>query len=377
MRRLLCFIALTACSSSPAPTSCPSGVLVVTSDEKSASEVGVLPLDGSPAQLNKGSELGGDPALSVTTSGQAFFIARRTNTIFALDGCGRGTAQYSALAQGESDADPYDVDVAADGSLWIARFFAPSLLVLDKTGAQVGTIDLSSLDADGNPNQDAVRVLPTSSGEKAFVALGLLGPAAQQYPSIQPAQMAIIDTKTRAIESVVTLAGRNPFGRMLEYGGSLWLTDMGNRDDDHEADAGIEVFSPETHTSHLLLSEVALGGTLTFSGIALKNGCGAAIVYDQSAINHTSLVAFGDAGNVVQAPAFGPTAGFDLWGVEWAANTQDGQTDDLLLVGDRSIPTDGSGFKVHTFTHDASCRLTAGADLSLPMAPVAFASPKN
>jgi len=160
-------------------------------------------------------------------------------------------------------------------------------------------------------------------------------------------------------------------GRLLEHGGSLWLADMGNSDDDHEADAGIEVFSPEARSGQLLISEVALGGSVTFSGIALEaaSGCGAAIVMDQSSVNHTSLVAFDVAGNVVQTPAFGPTTGYDLWGVEW---TSDGR----LLVGDHSQPPPSSaGFAVHTFTHDSSCRLAQKSDLFLPMQPVAFAAP--
>jgi hypothetical protein len=370
MRRLLLLWLTTACGTSPPPpTGCPAGVLVITSDEHNVSKVGVLPLDGSPAQLFSDPDLGGDPALSVTTAGAPFFLARDRNTIFALDSCGRGTAPYSALAQGEKNTDPWDVDVAADGSLWIARYLAPSVLVLDKAGSPLGTIDLSSLDVDGNPNQDAVRVLQTSSGEKAFVALERLDDTQVPPRSVQPSQIAIVDTKTRALESVVTLAGRNPVGPMLEHGGSLWIAEMGNSGDDQETDAGIEVFSPETRSSKLLLSEVALGGSVTFSGIALEKStsCGAAIVMDASAVNHTSVVSFDVSGNVVQPPAFGPTTGYDLWGLTW---TSDGR----LLVGDRSQPPPSSaGFAVHTFTHDASCKLTQGADLFLPMPPVAFA----
>ena len=370
-RLALLWFATAACGTSPAqPAGCPSGVLVVTSDEHNSSEVGVLPLDGSPAQLIPGSDLGGDPALSVSTAGAPFFLARDRNTIFALDWCGRGTAPYSALAPGETKADPWDLDVAADGSLWIARFLAPSMLVLDKTGSPLGTVDLSSLDADGNPNQDAVRVQQTSSGEKAFVAMERLDDTQVGVPSTQPSQMAIVDTKTHSLEGVVTLAGRNPFGPMIEHGGSLWLADMGNRDNDHELDAGIEVFSPETRTSHLLLSEVTLGGTLSSIALDASSSCGAAIVYDQSPVNHTSLVAFDVSGNVVQAPAFGPTTGYDLWALEW---TSDGR----LLVGDHTQPPPASaGFAVHTFTHDGSCKLTREGDLFLPMQPIAFAAPR-
>jgi hypothetical protein len=260
--------------------------------------------------------------------------------------------------------------VAADGSLWIVRW-APmhdltpmpsTLLVLDGAGTQTATIDLSSLDADGNPNTASLRILTTATGEKAFVALDRLDDAHGDV-STQPSQMAIVDVATHSLEQVVTLAGRNPFGLMTVYEGSLWLADMGNRDDAAELDAGIEVFSPATRSTTLLISEAQLGGTV--SSIALAGGCGAAIVYD-TGINRTTLVAFDDAGHVVQPQAFGPTADYDLWGLFWEA-------DGTLLVGDRTPPaTSQTGFAVHTFTHDGSCALTRQNDLSLPFQPVAF-----
>jgi hypothetical protein len=356
----VCLPTALACDASPAqPVGCPSGELVVTSDEQNVSSVGVLPLDGSAAQLLGGASLGGDPALSVSTSGAAFFLARDRDVIYAVDSCGRGTAQYSALASAESKADPLDLDVAADGSLWISRWLQPSLLVLDPSGSPSATIDLSALDADGNPDQGPVRVVQTSSGEKAFVALERLDDTQVPPVSTQPSQMAIVDTASRALEAVVTLAGRNPVGHVVEHGGLLWLADMGNTTDDREADAGIEVFSPETRSTRLLLSEVALGGSLTFSGMAIDGaGCGAAIVMDASSVNHTSLVTFDVSGRVVQSPAFGPTSGYDLWALGWAS-------DGRLLVGDRSQPGASSrGFAV-----------TRGTDLYVPMAPVAFALP--
>ena len=120
MKRLLIGAVLFACDQSVPPSvGCPDGVLVAVSDYSSSLD-GVLPLDGSPPALLKGSALGSDPALSAS-AGRHFFIERdrgervRARWVRPRDG------HVSDLAALEGVVDPQDVAVASDGSLWVAR----------------------------------------------------------------------------------------------------------------------------------------------------------------------------------------------------------------------------------------------------------------
>ena len=353
-KEILCFVLCACDTSGPPQTSCPPGVLVATSDFGTASEVGVLPLDGESPALEAASELGADPAF-VRSSSRRFFIERdREGNIYEVDACGHAIGTFASHRASESNPDPQDVDVASDGSLWVARFLKSSLLAI---GASDVEIDLASADVDRNPNMSSVRVV----GERAFVALGLLDDTTPDLPARRPAAMAVVDVPTRTLQSVAPLEGRNPFGAMVRVNDVLWLAMAGDIERDHETDAGIATFSTETFASTLLIPESTIGGTV--SSIVIDAGCGAAIAFDGIPnVNHTFLVAFDASGRIVQSAAFGPTEGFDLAGLLWSRGT--------LLVGDRRL-TAGS-FAVHTFTRDATCTLTRGADLSLPMAPVAF-----
>ncbi len=232
--------------------------------------------------------------------------------------------------------------------------FSRAALVIGATNEE---IDLSSADADGIPNMSAVRI----ANGKAFFALERFDDADPNLVAKQPAAMAIIDVPTRKLQSIIELPGRNPMGTMSQIGSTLWLATAGDIALDHEADAGVVTFATDTFQSALLVPESAIGGSV--SAIAIDGDCGVAIAFDAMPnVNHTFLVAFDTNGVIVQATAFGPTAGFDLAGLIWS--------DGKLLVGDRRLVN--GGFAVHTFTRDATCALTQSDDLALPMAPVAF-----
>lgn len=365
MRRLLGSALVAAACAPQSSTSCPSGVLVVSTDEQLSTMVGVLPLDGTPAALVSGTELGSDPVLA-TSAGRHFLINRSpgADVLFELDSCGHGISQVSTLAYQEpAPSDPQDVAVAPDGSLWIARLLRPSLFV---TRATPTTIDLSQFDADGNPDASSVRIV----GQNAFVALERLTNDVSQ----QPSQIVVLDTTSLALVTTITLKGRNPFGLMTESAGRLWLAEPGNFSDASEADAGIEVVDTTAMTSTLLMSEATLGASVTelaVSAIGAQapgqvTGCGAAIVADATPnVNRTSLVSFSLDGKTF-ATALGPTDGFDLRGLAW---TSDGK----LLVGDKRPGQ--SGFPVHVFTASPpTCVLEPGPDLAVPFLPaLAFA----
>lgn len=329
--------------------------------------MGVLPLDGTPAKLLSGTDLGSDPAL-VSSKGRAFVINRTSGTIFEVDGCGHGIAQFESQEPGETMPDPWDLAVASDGSLWIARYLLPSALVLDASGSPLGTVDFSSFEAAGAsaPNMSSVRILPTTSGEKAFFTLEQLTQVPSGYAADAPAVMGIVDTKTRNVEASVQLAGKNPQAlttQAVDGAGAIYLADAGNWDDITETSAGIERFDTASRSATLLFDKPALGGSPAM--VAVSSGCGAAIVADASVENRTSLVVFPLAGGGV-ASLLGPTPGFDLRGLLWVNGE--------LLVGDAQL-TAGLGFPVHTFSVGPACALTQGKDLFVPsLPPLAFAA---
>jgi hypothetical protein len=360
MSRLAAAIALasltTACDASTPAPGCPTGVLVVTeTPDYSASGVGVLPLEGTPADILFGSELGTDPALA-TSASRHFFIARDLDKIFETDPCGRAIGQYSARAVGESGpTNPQDVAVASDGSLWVARFDVPSALVIPTSGP-VTTIDMSAFSPTGNPTMSSVRII----GSKAYFALGRLTSEADgNYQSILPSQIVVLDTMSLAVVTTVTLVGQNPIGLMVEDSGKLWLADVGNIFDPPQPTQGVEVFDTATNKSTLLLSGTTLGGAVV--EVAVNGTCGAAIIANDTTANNTWLVSFSVDGSNL-ATTLQPTAGYDLRGLFWTSTGQ-------LLLGDETV------LAVHTFTPGPTCALAQGPDLPLPSMPaLAFAN---
>jgi streptogramin lyase len=354
-------------SSSPGSASSgtcgPSDALWVASDY-SSSAVGALALSGEVSSTVGRVDLGADPALSVS-AGRAFFVARDMDTIFELDPtCGTPTQQFNVhQASHSGTSDPYDVAVASDGSLWVVLFLVPEVVILSPSGQQVGAIDLSSYDSDGNPDAEAIRIVDTPAGEKAFVALDRLNP----YPtSVQPSWMLRIDVATATVEASVVLAGRNPFGPMQDEGGILWLAEPGNFDDATETDAGVERFDTSTSTSALVVREPELGGSV--ASVSVSGACAAAIVADATPnVNATSLAMFEpDTGQVLAAASASPlaTSGFDLEGLAWSSGG-------ALLVGDRRRVS--PGYPVHVF--DGACAPVERADsVFLPLPPIALSA---
>jgi hypothetical protein len=315
--------------------------------------------------------LGADPALAVS-NGRAFYVARDEDAIFALDArCGTPTQQWNVhQTDHPGTSDPQDVGVASDGSLWIPLYDAPTLLVLSPSGAVLHALDLSSYDADGNPQAMGIAIVMTPAGEKAFVPLQRLND--QTFASEQPSWMLRVDIATAKIEATIVLAGRNPFQiREQSDAGVLWLADPGNFDASEEPFAGVERFETATSTTALVAHEADLGGSV--AEIAIEGACGAAIVADATAANGTSVVTFDPASGAPIAPAArsplstaGVGGGFDLEGSVWL--------DGALLVGDRRRAP--NGYPVHSLRASATCDLALQPDvIFLPQPPVAVRAP--
>jgi hypothetical protein len=337
---------------------CASDALWVASDY-SSSAVGSLALGGAVSSTVGRVDLGADPVLAISR-GRAFLVARDQDAVFELDpACGSPTRRFDVHAGAQQGtADPTDVGVAHDGSLWVPLYRSAAVAVLSPAGDVGATIDLSPYDGDGNPDPSAIALVDTPAGEKAFVALERLNP----YPtSTQESWMLRIDVATRAVEGHAVLAGRNPL-TMTAAGSVLWLAEPGNFDDAAEPLAGVERFDTATSTGTLVVHEADLGGSV--AEVAVGAGCAVAIVADPTTnVNATSLVAFDATSGAVAVPASASplaTPGFDLEGLAWVGGA--------LAVGDRRRA--GSGYPVHAFDA-AACTFTARPDaVFLPLPPV-------
>jgi hypothetical protein len=331
----------------------------------SSSAVGALSLAGAITS-HTGVDLGTDPALAVSR-GRDFVIARDRDLVFELDpACGtpRPPIDVHPTSQAGS-ANPQDVAVASDGSLWIPFYNLPLLAVFDAAGNVTRRIDLSTYDGDGNPDASRIAIVDTPAGEKAFVTLERL----TEDVSEQPSWMLRVDVATGVVETHVELAGQNPFGMFVD-GPVLWLADPNHFEAIDEPFAGVERFDTATSTTALVALEANLGGSV--DEVAVSGSCGVAIVADPTTVNATRLATF-DAvtGDAIAAGVASPliTDGFYLSGLAWT-QSQEGKGS-VLLVGDRRRVA--AGYPVHIFDATSTCALTERPDsVFLPLPPVAL-----
>jgi hypothetical protein len=366
--RILAPLILFGCSSASAeaPAAACDGaeVLVAASDYRTSL---VCAAPACEANATHGLDLGSDPML-VAAGGRAFFLARDYDLVFEIDPtCGRPSKPINLRAFAPRDpstgetapANPHDVAVAPDGTLVIALYGAAKLAFVHGE-APIETVDLAPFDeADGNPQADALRIVDVDGVSKAFVALERLDDK-DKLVSTRPSQMLRIDVRSRSVEAVVELAGRNPFNPMSEHDGALFLAEPGAFDGATDPRAGIERFDTRTSTTRLLVQESALGGSVV--EVAVSAACGVAIVAGpEKDVNPTSLVAFDPSSGAVLGTLLGPTPGYDLQGLAWRSRT--------LYVGDRRRGP--NGYPVHVF--DDACALRpASRTIDLPQRPVAL-----
>jgi hypothetical protein len=381
---LAAVVAAAACSSDPPPPTgtCGSfGALVATTDY-SASEVGLLSLSGSSTFV-AGVDLGADPVVT-TSGGRYFWIARDLGKIIEVDpSCLHAKATYDANdPDAEDSADPQDVAVAPDGSLWIARFNVPTILVLGADGCTRRTIDLSSFDpVTHNPRAASIKILdpgqPTGlpggmATSKAYVDLEILDDNVEET-STRPSLLVRIDLETSTVEDHIELQGQNPIGLMVQVGNQLYLADASNWGSApgepptglDQNKGGIEVVDTASFTSKILVDDVTLGGHTV--QVAVQEDCGVAIIagaYAQGAL--TSLVRFDPASGAVadlaERTLLPTTTGSDINGLAWLGGN-------VLLVGDRSATA--GGYPVHIFDLTATCTLTEQPKpLVTPLPPV-------
>jgi hypothetical protein len=362
----------------PAPDagSCAAFSTRWAATDYSSSAVGALSLAGAIAS-HTGVDLGADPALAASR-GRDFVVARDRDLVFELDpACGTPNPPIDVHPTSQTgSANPQDVAVASDGSLWIPFYNLPLLAVFDAAGNVTRRIDLSAYDGDGNPDASRIAIVDTPAGEKAFVTLERLTLSLPE----QPSWMLRVDVATGAVETHVELAGRNPFGMFVD-GPVLWLADPGNFEAVGEPLAGVERFDTATSTTALVALEANLGGSV--DEVAVSGTCGVAIVADPTTVNATRLATFNAVtGAAIATGAASPLAtdGFDLSGLAWAQNPGGSAESDggaaptaggVLLVGDKRRLA--AGYPVHIFDATSTCALTERPmSVFLPLPPVAL-----
>ena len=368
-------VGLAACSSSTdatsPPTTCPGVELVAAASDYLSSVVcGAPPCELGPRTSS--ADLGKDPLLTAS-NGRVFYLVRDKDTIYELDPtCGTAIPPRIDVRQPDiSNAGAHDIAAAKDGTLFVALYSVPRILVLGKDGTQELAIDLSMYDPDGNPQADSIAISEVGGFEKAFVTLERLdnSPAAvgtsNFLRSNQSSMMLRIDVATRTVEAAVPLEGRNPFNTIREHAGAYFLAEPGNFDAIDETLSGIERFDTATSTTKLLVHEKDLGGSV--AEVAVTEGCGAAIIAATGVANPTSLITFDPATGAALTSAAAPllaTDGFDLQGLTWSGDT--------LYVGDRRAT--GARYPIHVYTREpGTCILhDSGRTVTLPQKPVAF-----
>lgn len=369
-----------ACSSSSEPraarTDC-AGVelLVAASDYQSSVVCGAPGCELSPSTT--GVDLGSDPQLALS-NGRAFFLARLQDYVFELDPlCATPIAKVSVHELGARNAqtgtimlaNPHDAAAAPDGSVFLPLYNVPRIAIVRDGKVDGPGIDLSSYDADGNPQAEAIRIVDVGGSSKAFVTLERLddnGSGAEYLQANQTSLMLRIDVATRSVEAAIELAGRNPFNVINEHDGIFYLAEPRSFDAADEDHAGIERFDTKTSETRILVTERALGASV--SEVAVTEGCGVAIVAGPIRnVNPTSVVTFdpatGDVLQGIQSPLLS-TAGYDLQGLAWRGDT--------LYVGDRRSAS--GGYPVHVFERTTgTCNLhDTGRTLLLPSPAVAL-----
>jgi len=344
----------------------PAELIVATSDGTSSAICAVR--HGESPVVFQGADLGGDPSLAIS-SGRAFLVARSLDTLFELNPiCGSPTQKFilPPVANHSGSTNPQDVAAIADGTLFVPRYNTGTLAVLSKEGDLEQEIDLRQFDLDGNPEASAVRTIDVAGVPKVFVALERLQIQTNGFLlPVRESWMLRLDARTRTVEASIPLAGRNPFNSIVEANGIFFLAEPGNFLEVGEPFAGIERFDPAASQTAILVTEQALGGSV--SEVAVSGGCGAAIVADASPEKNNTALAFFEAstGRVTVPYSASPirTDGFQLRGLAFHGST--------LYVGDRTRAA--NGYPIHEFEIDSACAPKQSVDsLFVPQMPISI-----
>jgi hypothetical protein len=163
--------------------------------------------------------------------------------------------------------NPHDVDVDAEGRLWVTRFEKGSLALIEPDGAWGGEVDLSDLDPDGVPDMDAIHI----ASDRAYISLESLDRGSVPWLPRQRGRVAIVETAPpHGRLGVIDLVGSNPAGRFVplnEQGTEIAVATPGGFSTIDPLD-GIDAVNLETGEARQLVSEEALGGSVWDMAVA-------------------------------------------------------------------------------------------------------------
>jgi DNA-binding beta-propeller fold protein YncE len=145
--------------------------------------------------------------------GDELFVVNRAsgNNVTIIDA--RTFRVVDQLATG-AGSNPQDVAVVGN-KLYVPAFQTAGVVVVNRASGETTTIDLASLDPDGQPNCITAYAVDTD----VYVACELLD---ENFSARGPGKVVVIDTATDTVRTTLTLANNNPFGvfeRMLEEAG--------------------------------------------------------------------------------------------------------------------------------------------------------------
>jgi len=260
-------------------------------------------------------------------------------------------------------SNPHDVAVAGPHKAYVTRYERRELWIVDPGAASCagffrGAIDLGPYaDADGIPEMDQMGLV----ADRLFVSLERLDRNQPLFPPAGRSLLAVIDTPSDRVETVVALSGGNVFsettGLAREPGtGKLVVAEAG--DLRRTGDGGIERVDPFTLAAEgFFVTEADLGGSVT-AFVLVSASKGYAIVEDEALQNF--LVAFDPSGQARPRRIF-----FSRYFLPDIALAPDG----TLWLADQTLPAPG----IRIFDTADDRQLTARAiDVGLPPFAMTF-----
>jgi DNA-binding beta-propeller fold protein YncE len=197
---------------------------LVTGDFQSTGVASALALPSLRLLRNVAAGVAGADPVVRAADGALYIVNRGEGNVTILDG-----ADFTLQAQISTGAssNPQDVAVVGD-QLYVPALDSPGVLVLDRRqpdGGVVATIDLSRLDPDGWPDCNSAYAVDG----RLFVTCGRLD-RQNRFRARGPGVVAVIDTATRQITSVIELEHPNPLGQLRrappgsEFAGDLLVS---------------------------------------------------------------------------------------------------------------------------------------------------------
>lgn len=231
--------------------------------------------------------------------------------------------------------DPHDIAFVSAEKAYVSRFRSTALLIINPTTlTQIGEIELSALikpnDLDGSPEMDRLIV----HNGKLYLTLEHLDRNASFTP-LAEGEVAVIDTATDTIETVIQLNTSNPFS-FLQFSSALNRILVSTVGDFGVDDGGIEAIDPTTNTVDpgFVIDEATIGGVIThFEVVSATQGF--AVVGGFVGNNFVNtLVSFNPSTGELVNTLLGPVDTFFL--PHFAINSRD---ELYLAANDDTTPT--------------------------------------